>query len=93
VTGVSEDYGEIELCAISYSTVCWVPGDIFICRWGSMARKILGHLKGVSFIRTAAVGLMLGLTVCPEVSVTDYRHTPRNIPEERYPQVNSSASL
>jgi pantothenate synthetase len=58
-----------------------------------MARKILGHLKGVSFIRTAAVGLMLRLTVCPEVSVTDYRHTPRNIPEERNPQQHSSASL
>jgi len=58
-----------------------------------MVRKILGYLKVVSFIHTAALGSMLGLTVCPEMSVTDNRHTPRNIPEEPSPQLHRSTSL
>jgi len=58
-----------------------------------MVRKILGHYRGVSFIHTADLGLMLGLTVCPEMPVTDYRHTPRKIPEERSPQLHRSTSL
>jgi len=58
-----------------------------------MVRQILGYLKGVSFIHTEALGLMLGLTVCPEMSVTDYQHTPRNIPEEPSPQLHCSTSL
>ena len=93
MAGVSEDCGIVELCATSYSTACWVPGGIFIRRWCSVVRKILRYLKGVSFIHTAALGLMLGLRVCPEMSVTDYRHTPSNIPEEPSPQLHRNTSL
>jgi hypothetical protein len=44
VVGVSEDYGLDEFCALSYSTLCLVPGGIFILEWCSMVRNVLGHL-------------------------------------------------
>ena len=41
----------------------------------------------------AAWPLMLGLIGCPETSVGSYQPTPRNIPEERSPQLHPGWSL
>ena len=45
----SEDFGVVELCATSYSTVCWVPGGIFIRRWCSIIEKDFRPLERREF--------------------------------------------